>query len=119
MILALKKYPDSDREALARIPRLALRRECFLHLMDYRERGAVILSAMAEEVEKAIAFDRFGIGGIRLAGTIWNRGKDYEMSNEAACFFVFILSLTHPALAPFLACEGRTSKAMRKAGWIP
>lgn len=116
---ALKGNPDSDGEALARIGNLQLRRECLMYLMDFRRRGREIVAAMAEETGKAIAFGRSGIGGIRLAGAIWNRGEGYEIANESACFYVLPLSLLRPELAAYLVCEGSHAEALRKAGWQP
>ncbi len=119
MLEALKKHPR-DCEALARIGNLQARRDCCFCLMDYRERGYEIVVVMADEARMARLFGRTNIGGIRLAGAIWNRGDEgYEMANETACFYVFILSLLYCDLAPFLACEGAVAKALKLAGWRP
>ena len=119
MLEALSRNPEADGEALAHIANLELRRECFVYLMDFRSRGRAILAAMAEETHKAISFGRSGIGGIRLAGAIWNRAKGNEVGNELAGFYVLPLSILYPELAPFLVCEGSHAQAMKKAGWRP
>lgn len=116
---ALKDYPKSDCEALAQIQNPQVRRECFLHVMDYRRRGAAIVAAMAEETKTAAAFGRSGIGGIRLAGAIWNHREGFEIGNEAACFYVLPLSILHPELSPLLVCEGVHAQALRGAKWKP
>lgn len=116
---ALKRHPEADLEALARIPERWLRTECFSSIVDFRERGHVILPAMAEEARVAIDYGRRGIGGIRLAGAIWNRGVEYEIRNEVACFYTFVLSLIRPELSDYLASGGTVAEALRKAGWKP
>lgn len=118
MVLGLNGHP-ADLEALARIPAGILRRECFLCLMDFRERGEEVIAAMREQALKARKLGRTTIGGIRLAGAIWNIGEGIEMANETGCFYALPLSIIHPDLADVLACEGKHAIALKKAEWKP
>jgi hypothetical protein len=109
----------TDAEALARITPGDLRRECFSCVMDYRERGESVIAAMYPQAVKAKNLGRQRFGGNRLVGSIWNHGKGIEMSNELPCFYALPLSILHPELNDYLACEVRTAIALKKAGWKP
>jgi hypothetical protein len=120
MVEALKGYPAADAEALGRIPRRALRRECFCYLMDYRERGPEVLADMEPIVRDAVRRGVSPIGGVSLAGVLRLKcDPPHEIGNETACFYVFVLSLLHTELAAHLKSNGEAVEAMRKAGWKP
>ncbi len=122
MTLALKSYPDSDGECLARIANRQARDECFTCLKDYRDRGGEIVPLMLERARKAVSLGESDIGGIRLIGAIWldeSKSKVHKMANETACFYAYVLTMLHDDLAPYIACEGAIAKTLKKAGWRP
>ena len=120
MLAALEHHPDTDREALARIPSLALRWDCFNYLVDVRRRGSSVLAAMAAIVKSAGEAGRRDIGGVSLAGALrLSPPYNIEIGNDLACFYVYVLALTEPDLARYLKSDGEAASALKRAGWKP
>ncbi len=117
--MALADYPESDALALARIADRLLRDTCFVLVRAYRQRAPELLEAMIADAREAVALGHTRIGGIRLAGRTCLSRFGLKIENGTACFFVYVIALTHPDLAPYLESDGEPVQALRLAGWQP